>query len=124
MSKIKNFFTEKILPFFKRVDWKNINTGTAVRYIIAIIATLNSILNVFGVNPINVNESVLYDSVSIILNVIILVVNTYKDNPTSKESIIANNVMKALKAASETKETDALKRIEDILSELTEEEES
>lgn len=121
MKKLKEFFTEKVFPIFLNIDWKNVNPSTYVRYILAVLASVNTCLNVFNINPINVNESVLYDIVSILVNIIILFVNTYKDNPTSAESVVTNKLMKALKSASETKAEKVIGELEDILSELNSE---
>ncbi len=88
--------------FIKNVDWLNVPVDTYFRYILAIVAAVNTLLNVFGLNPININESQLYDSISAILFIVILFVNTYKDNPTSPEAIESNKFMKQLKAEHKT----------------------
>lgn len=86
-----------------RVDWLNVPVGTYVRYILAIVAAVNTLLNVFGINPVNIDANQLYDVVSAILFIIILFVNTYKDNPTSPEAIESNKFMKQLKADNKKK---------------------
>ena len=58
-------------------------------------------LTVFEKNPIPYSETAIYTVVSAILSIIVLIVNTYKNNPTSKEAIAANKAMKALKNSSE-----------------------
>jgi SPP1 family holin len=106
--KVRTFLANTLGKLTDRVDWLNVPTGTYVRYILAILAAVNTLLNVFGLNPINADESQLYDSISAILFIAILFVNTYKDNPTSPEAIESNKFMKMLKAQNkETKESDS-----------------
>lgn len=98
MKKIKTFIEKYILTTIKNIDWANISAATYVRYILMIIAALNSILNMFGCNPINVDENQLYDVISNILTVVILFVNTYKNNSITGPAIEGDKVMKQLKA--------------------------
>lgn len=95
---MRQFLNDTIGKFTNRVDWLNVPVWTYVRYILAIVAAVNTLLNVFGINPININETQLYDVVSAILFIVILFVNTYKDNPTSPEAIESNKFMKQLKS--------------------------
>ena len=95
---MKKFLNNTIGKVVTGVDWLNVPTGTYVRYILAIVAALNTLLNVFGCNPINVDSSQLYDVVSAVLFIAVLFVNTYKDNPTSKEAIESNRYLKMLKS--------------------------
>ena len=99
---IREFLNDTLGKLTDRIDWLNIPAGTYVRYILAILAAVNTLLNVFGVNPINVDENQLYDVVSAILFIAILFVNTYKDNPTSPEAIASNKYLKQLKGEKKT----------------------
>lgn len=96
--KIREFLNNTLGKLTDRIDWLNIPAGTYVRYILAILAAVNALLNVFGINPINVDENELYDVISAILFIVILFVNTYKDNPTSPEAIESNKYFKQLRA--------------------------
>ena len=96
--KIRTFLNNTLGKLTNRVDWLNVPVGTYVRYILAILAAVNTLLNVFGLNPINVDENQLYDVISAILFIVILFVNTYKDNPTSPEAIESNKYFKQLRA--------------------------
>lgn len=80
-----------------KVDWKNVKPSTYVRYILMIVSVVNLILNYFGVNPILVNEDQLSEFISTALPVIMLVINTYFDNPTSAEAIQSHAYMVELK---------------------------
>lgn len=89
MKKVADFFNKLFGALMPGVDWKNIPVSTYVRYLLTAIATVNSVLMAFGLTPINVEEDTVTFVVTLIFNAIILIVNTYKDNPTSKEGIFA-----------------------------------
>lgn len=95
---MRQILNDTIGKLTDRVDWLNVPVGTYVRYILAIVAAVNTLLNVFGINPINIDEAQMYDVISAILFIMILFINTYKDNPTSPEAIESNKFMKQLKA--------------------------
>lgn len=90
----------KIIAILNKVDWANVKPGTYVRYILMIVSVVNLVLNFFGCNPLTVDENKLTEFISTILPVIVLIVNTYKDNPTSAEAIQSHEYMVALKKKS------------------------
>ncbi len=102
--KFREFLKNTLGKFIHNVDWINTPTSTYVRYILAIIAAINAILNAFNMNPIVVNQDKLYNVISAILFVVILFVNTYEDNPTSPEAIESNKYLMLLLAAKENGE--------------------
>lgn len=91
----------KFIKIFTNIDWNEVEAGTIVRYICSILVAINQLLTVFEKNPIPYSETAIYTVVSAILSIIVLIVNTYKNNPTSKEAIVTNKAMKALKNSSE-----------------------
>ena len=91
----------KFIKIFTNIDWNEVEAGTIVRYICSVLVAINQLLTVFEKNPIPYSETAIYTVVSAILSIIVLIVNTYKNNPTSKEAIVANKAMKALKNSSE-----------------------
>lgn len=91
----------KLIKIFTNIDWNEVEAGTIVRYICSILVAINQLLTVFEKNPIPYSETAIYTVVSAILSIIVLIVNTYKNNPTSKEAIVTNKAMKALKNSSE-----------------------
>lgn len=91
----------KFIKIFTNIDWNEVEAGTIVRYICSVLVAINQLLTVFEKNPIPYSETAIYTVVSAILSIIVLIVNTYKNNPTSKEAIAANKAMKALKNSSE-----------------------
>lgn len=91
----------KFIKIFTNIDWNEVEAGTIVRYICSILVAINQLLTVFEKNPIPYSETAIYTVVSAILSIVVLIVNTYKNNPTSKEAIVTNKAMKALKNSSE-----------------------
>ena len=121
LSSIKNYIKNTIIPIFTKIQWLEIKPATYVRWILTILASLNTVLLAFDINPIPFSEDIIYTVVSVILNIIILVINTYKNNSTSKEALFADKIIKALKLASESEEETALKKLQDVLEELNSE---
>lgn len=135
MNKVKKFF-QSITNAFKEVDWENVPKGTVVRYIMGAIAIINAILGSIGVGGLNISENTVYMIVTLIFSIAVIIMNTYKDNPTSKEGILAASIRNTLKEIDnlqeqkvidellkilETKESD---HIEDTPDPTEEEEES
>lgn len=117
-SKVKSFFTEVVIPKVTNIQWLEIPVSVYVRWILAVVLSVNTVLTFFGINPIPFSETMVYEIVTIVLNIAVLVVNTYKNNSTSKEALLADQVMRALKAAKTTDEETAIGKIKDILMEL------
>lgn len=110
--KVKNFL-KAIAEAFKEVDWENVPKGTWVRYIMSAIAILNAILGSIGIDQLNITENTVYLIVTVILSVFVIVMNTYKDNPTSKEGILAASIRNTLKEMDDLEEEGV---INDILA--------
>lgn len=135
MNKVKKFF-QSIVNAFKEVDWENVPKGTVVRYIMGAIAIINAILGSIGVGGLNISENTVYMIVTLIFSIAVIIMNTYKDNPTSKEGILAasiRNTLKEIDNLQEQKVIDELLKIletkgsdhiEDIPDPTEEEEES
>lgn len=118
LKKIKKFVKNGLIPVISNIQWLEIPPQTYVRWILAIIVSLNTILTFLDVNPITYSETQIYETVTIVLNVIILAVNTYKNNSTSKEALLADQLMRALKMAATTDEDTATERVIEILKDL------
>lgn len=110
--KVKNFL-KAIGKAFKEVDWENVPKGTWVRYIMSAIAILNAILGSIGIDQLNITENTVYLIVTVVLSVFVIVMNTYKDNPTSKEGILAASIRNTLKEMDDLEEEGV---INDILA--------
>lgn len=88
---------KKVIEVFKSVDWKKVSPAVWARYIVGIVATINMILTAVGCNPIPYSEDKLYIVVSSIIQFVVIVMNTYMNNSTSKEATTADQIMYLLK---------------------------
>ena len=121
IQKIKDI-GRKFVFCIKHIDWLNIPAQVYVRWILAIILSLNSILTFLEINPITYSETQIYEVVTVILNVIILFVNTYKNNSTSKEALVSDMIMRSLKSSAEVDDEEAMKKVIRVLEELNSQE--
>ena len=115
---IKNYFKYELGPAVINIPWKKIPPSTYVGWVMAILLSLNSILMMFGVSPINYNEDSVTKVVTLIVNVLVLIVNTYNNNSTSREAVLGDKIVTALKLADESGKKDAVDKINIILSNL------
>lgn len=109
-------FLKSIVKAFTKVDWANVPKAVYVRYILAFIAIINSILVGCGLHPLDVAENDVYMIVSVIFSVLVIIVNTYKDNPTSKEGIMSASIRNMLKEMDDLKESGVLDELEEWLA--------
>lgn len=116
--KIKDYFKNIVIPMFSGIQWLEIPITTYVRWILTFVVSFNTVFTYLGFNPIPISETDVYMIVSVILNIIVLIINTYKNNSTSKEALIADKLLRALKAASTTNKDTAIEKLQDILKEL------
>lgn len=113
---MKKFF-KSIVKAFSEVDWANVPKAVYVRYILAIIAIVNNVLVACGIHPLDVSENDVYMALSVVFSVIVIIMNTYKDNPTSKEGIMSATIRNALKEMDDLKESGVLDELEQWLAE-------
>lgn len=104
---------KKFINFIKRIEWDKISVATYVRYILMIISIINTIITKLGCNPIEVSETVLYETVSDVVTLVILVVNTWYNNSVSPEAIAADAIMVASKCANAIAGTDSTETTEE-----------
>lgn len=93
----------KIIAILKSIDWKNISVATYTRYILMIIAIINMILTHFGLNPIKVSETEVYQSVTDVITCVIFVINTWKNNSVTTNAIAADGYLNDLKTVNKEK---------------------
>lgn len=115
---IKNYFKYELGPAVINIPWKKIPPSTYVGWVMAILLSLNSILMLFGISPINYNEDSVAKFVTLIVNVLVLIGNTYNNNSTSREAVLGDKIVTALKLADESGKKDAIDKINIILSDL------
>lgn len=79
-----------------KVDWKNVKLAVYLRYTSMVILVINMALQKSGHNPIPYSSSDVYGFVTDVLTALMFIVNTYKNNSTSKEAIQADKLLKEL----------------------------
>lgn len=130
IDSIKDFGKEvkvgfkKFAGIFTQIKWLDIPAATYVRWVLAFIVCLNTVLNHLGINPISISENNVYQVISAALSAAVLIVNTYKNNSTSKEAILSDKIMHALKDANTNDEEEMIERLEGIIVELKHEDEN
>ena len=115
---IKKYFKYELVPAITNIPWKKIPPSTYVGWVMAILLSVNSILMLFGVSPINYNEDSVAKVVTLIVNVLVLIANTYNNNSTSREAVFGDRIVTALKLAEDSDKKDAIDKINIILSDL------
>lgn len=111
MSRLKAIITN--------IEWSQISPAVIARYVLGIISVVNIILDKAGALPISVSESTVYSICSIAFALIMIIVNTYKNNSTSIEAMIADRVMAVIRASEEvdTKQP-VIDQIEQVLNDV------
>lgn len=74
-----------------------ISKGTIVRTIMLIIVVVNMMLQHFGIDIINVNESEVLSFVEIVLELAVIVTTFWKNNSFTDKAIKADEFLKQLK---------------------------
>lgn len=120
MEKIKSYLINELKPAIINIPWSEISISTYVSWIMAILLSVNTILMFFGLSPINYNEDSLAKFVTLAVNVIVLIANTYKNNSTSKEAVLADKLITALKLSDDGDKDDAINKVNKLLSTLNE----
>ena len=78
-----------VLAILKSIDWKNISTATYVRY----ITIVNAVLTHFGLNPIPVSEDTVYEVVTDVLTILVMITNTWCNNSVTAPAIEADKYL-------------------------------
>lgn len=74
-----------------------ISKGTIIRTIMLIIVVVNMILQHFGIDIINVDESEIASLIETILELAVIITTFWKNNSFSKEAIKADEFLRTLK---------------------------
>ena len=74
-----------------------ISKGTIVRTIMLIIVLVNMILQHFGLDIINVDESEILSLVEILIELAVIILTFWKNNSFTEKAIKADEFLKALK---------------------------
>lgn len=87
---------KKLSAFLKSIQWDKIETGTYIRYIVMILLILNTVGRRTGLFDLNVSEDNVYGMASDILTMVMLLVNTWKNNSITDTAIAADKYLKDL----------------------------
>lgn len=79
------------------MEYLKISKGTIVRTIMLIIVVVNMILQHFGIDIINVNESEVLSFVEIVLELAVIITTFWKNNSFTEKAIKADEFLKTLK---------------------------
>lgn len=80
---------------------KNVSAGTIARTAVLVIALINQILTMFGMNPLPFSDDQVYAGITAIFTVVAAVTAWWKNNSFSEAAIAADGVMKEIKAEKE-----------------------
>lgn len=86
------------MRFLTSIKWKEIPVATYVRYVLMLLTIVNTILTRCGLNPITASEEEVYQIVSDILTIAILIANTWCNNSVTAAALSADTYMKGLKS--------------------------
>lgn len=87
----------KFINFLNRIEWSNISKDTYLRYILMILVILNTVLTRLGLNPIKASAEEIYQGLSDLMTIVILLMNTWKNNSVTTEAIQADAVYEDLR---------------------------
>ena len=79
------------------MNTQKISTGTIARTIVLVLALLNQVLTMIGLNPLPYSEGELYEGITTILTALASLWTWWKNQSFTNEAIIADNYMKKLK---------------------------
>lgn len=81
-----------------------ISAGTIARTIILVLALVNQVLVVLGINPITIGDETITDAVSLIFTIVAAVTSWWKNNSFTSKAIAADEYMKTISNESEVTE--------------------
>lgn len=99
----------------KKIDLSKVDIGTIVRTAAALIALVNQIFAIIGLQQIPFDDQAVYQWLSMGATVITFAVNWWKNNSFTKEAQLGDHVKKAAK-----EDADIVTKIEKMLKESDE----
>lgn len=102
-----------MIDFFKKINWSGIDSATVTRLIITLIAIVNVIARMFGMNQIIIPDDNLYDLTSAIFLVISSSYAIYKNTNLTKPAQTAQGVLEDIREG-----TILIEDLEKVLSEI------
>ena len=95
---------KKLKEFINTINWNAIEPTVYIRYILMILTIVNTVLTRFGLNPIQASAEEIYQIISDLATVLVLIVNTWKNNSVTENAIKADMYLRCLKEDSSNKE--------------------
>lgn len=80
---------------------KKVSAGTIARTVVLVIALVNQILTMCGINPLPFSDDQIYTGVTAVFTVAAAVAAWWKNNSFSEAAIAADSVMQEIKAEKE-----------------------
>lgn len=81
----------------KKINLKGITPEAITRIVVLLIALINAVLQIFGINTIPVTNDEASEIVSIVFLIIMTLYNTYKNFNVTPASQIAQNITDSIK---------------------------
>lgn len=81
----------------KKINLKGITPEAITRIIVLLIALINAVLQIFGINTIPITNDEASEIVSIVFLIIMTLYNTYKNFNVTPASQIAQNITDSIK---------------------------
>lgn len=74
-----------------------VSKETIARTVVLLIALVNQVLTIFGINPIPYSDTQVYEAVSMVLTVVTSLIAWWKNNSFTQAAMEGDKVMKAIK---------------------------
>lgn len=81
----------------KKINLKGITPEAITRIVVLLIALINAVLQIFGINTIPITNDEASEIVSIVFLIVITLYNTYKNFNVTPASQIAQNITDSIK---------------------------
>ena len=81
----------------KKINLKGITPEEITRIVVLLIALINAVLQIFGINTIPITNDEASEIVSIVFLIVITLYNTYKNFNVTPASQIAQNITDSIK---------------------------
>lgn len=81
----------------KKINLKGITPEAITRIVVLLIALINAVLQIFGINTIPITNDEVSEIVSIVFLIVMTLYNTYKNFNVTPASQIAQNITNSIK---------------------------
>lgn len=88
---------KKFKKFMQNIDFRNVSKGTVVRGILMVVVVINYALSAFNVNPINLDETVLGNIITVFVTSGTFITSYWENNSWTKAAQEADKKLKELR---------------------------